>query len=194
MKFGAFYEHLEALQQQQDGGSGGGKRFDRVSSGHYARLERRHNDGGAAAAAAAAAGGGSGCGDGEEVVDGDGGGGGGVLLALTPDAVKDQTYFLAHLSQRQLARTLFPLGHLTKPQVHAGRAGWPMATPAPQSLASEANHASDLLRLLRLPAPAGPTYLQVRALAAAAGLPNQGRKDSQGICFLGKVKFGEFLR
>lgn len=38
-------------------------------------------------------------------------------LALTPDAVKDQTYFLASLSQAQLARTLFPLGPLTKPQV-----------------------------------------------------------------------------
>lgn len=27
----------------------------------------------------------------------------------------------------------------------------------------------------------------VRALAAAAGLPTQARRDSQGICFLGKV-------
>ena len=33
---------------------------------------------------------------------------------MTPDAVKDQTYFLAHLSQQQLARTIFPLGTLTK--------------------------------------------------------------------------------
>lgn len=36
--------------------------------------------------------------------------------------------------------------------------------------------------------------VQVRALAAAADLPNKGRKDSQGICFLGKVKFSEFVR
>jgi hypothetical protein len=35
--------------------------------------------------------------------------------------------------------------------------------------------------------------VQVRALAAAAGLATSGRKDSQGICFLGKVKFGEFV-
>ena len=28
---------------------------------------------------------------------------------------------------------------------------------------------------------------EVRRLAAQMGLPNQGRKDSQGICFLGKV-------
>jgi hypothetical protein len=29
--------------------------------------------------------------------------------------------------------------------------------------------------------------MQVRTLAAAAGLATQARKDSQGICFLGKV-------
>jgi tRNA-specific 2-thiouridylase len=34
----------------------------------------------------------------------------------------------------------------------------------------------------------------VRSLAAAAGLATSGRKDSQGICFLGKVRFGEFVR
>jgi tRNA U34 2-thiouridine synthase MnmA/TrmU len=28
---------------------------------------------------------------------------------------------------------------------------------------------------------------EVRRLAAQMDLPNQGRKDSQGICFLGKV-------
>jgi len=33
------------------------------------------------------------------------------------DHAKDQTYFLFGLTQPQLARTLFPLGHLTKPQV-----------------------------------------------------------------------------
>jgi tRNA-uridine 2-sulfurtransferase len=33
------------------------------------------------------------------------------------DAAKDQTYFLFGLKQEQLARTLFPLGELTKPQV-----------------------------------------------------------------------------
>lgn len=40
-----------------------------------------------------------------------------VQLALTPDEVKDQTYFLAHLTQKQLQRVLFPLGPFTKPQV-----------------------------------------------------------------------------
>jgi len=33
------------------------------------------------------------------------------------DHAKDQTYFLFGLTQEQLARTLFPLGHLTKPEV-----------------------------------------------------------------------------
>lgn len=33
------------------------------------------------------------------------------------DSTKDQTYFLFGLTQEQLARTLFPLGELTKPQV-----------------------------------------------------------------------------
>jgi tRNA-specific 2-thiouridylase len=35
---------------------------------------------------------------------------------------------------------------------------------------------------------------QVRALALKAGLPNASRKDSQGICFLGKVNINDFLR
>lgn len=40
-----------------------------------------------------------------------------VRLALSADAVKDQSYFLAQLSPRQLSRVMFPLGGLTKPQV-----------------------------------------------------------------------------
>lgn len=71
-------------------------------------------------------------------------------LHTAPDAVKDQTYFLAMLRQEQLARALFPIGHLTKPEV--------------------------------------------RAIAAAAGLPTATRKDSQGICFLGKISFHDFVR
>jgi len=71
-------------------------------------------------------------------------------LKKSPDTVKDQTYFLARLTQAQLKRALFPLGHLTKPQV--------------------------------------------RELAQVYDLPNKERKDSQGICFLGKIKFTEFVR
>jgi tRNA-specific 2-thiouridylase len=39
------------------------------------------------------------------------------ILKRPADLAKDQTYFLFGLSQAQLARTLFPLGHMTKPEV-----------------------------------------------------------------------------
>ena len=35
---------------------------------------------------------------------------------------------------------------------------------------------------------------EVRAIAAQAGLPSATRKDSQGICFLGKINYNDFLR
>lgn len=71
-------------------------------------------------------------------------------LFCAPDPIKDQTYFLSYLSQKQLQRVIFPIGHLQKHQV--------------------------------------------RALADQYDLPNKARKDSQGICFLGKLKFDEFLK
>ncbi|HET9283928.1 MAG TPA: tRNA 2-thiouridine(34) synthase MnmA [Candidatus Angelobacter sp.] len=39
------------------------------------------------------------------------------LLYRAADPAKDQTYFLFGLTQEQLSRTLFPLGHMNKPQV-----------------------------------------------------------------------------
>jgi len=39
------------------------------------------------------------------------------ILKRPADLAKDQTYFLFGLTQEQLARTLFPLGRLTKPEV-----------------------------------------------------------------------------
>jgi len=71
-------------------------------------------------------------------------------LHSAPDTIKDQTYFLSYLQQKQLQRVLFPIGHLQK--------------------------------------------FQVRELAQQYNLPNKDRKDSQGICFLGKLKFNEFLK
>lgn len=120
-----------------------------------------------------------------------------MRLALTPDAIKDQTYFLAQLSPAQLARTMFPLGALTKPQVR-------VVAVVDCSACGFAAHAEVLPVLLvvcmvwgfhapPLRSSATPP-LQVRALAVAAGLATSGRKDSQGICFLGKVKFGEFVK
>jgi tRNA-5-taurinomethyluridine 2-sulfurtransferase len=71
-------------------------------------------------------------------------------LFQSPDPIKDQTYFLSHLSQKQLARVMFPIGHLQKSEL--------------------------------------------RALAHEFNLPNKDRKDSQGICFLGKFKFSDFIK
>jgi tRNA-uridine 2-sulfurtransferase len=39
------------------------------------------------------------------------------ILKRPADKAKDQTYFLFGLTQEQLAHTLFPLGHMTKPEV-----------------------------------------------------------------------------
>jgi tRNA-specific 2-thiouridylase len=39
------------------------------------------------------------------------------ILKRPADLAKDQTYFLFGLTQEQLAHTVFPLGHLTKPEV-----------------------------------------------------------------------------
>jgi len=65
------------------------------------------------------------------------------------DPKKDQTYFRCQLRQEQLARCLFPIGHLTK----AG----------------------------------------VRAEARRLSLVNADRPDSQGICFLGRIPFNDFV-
>ncbi|KAK4286559.1 hypothetical protein QN277_003099 [Acacia crassicarpa] len=95
--------------------------FDYVSSGHYANVVHPHAD----------------------QMDGP------SVLELSQDMIKDQTYFLSHLSQSQLKRLIFPLGCISKDDV--------------------------------------------RSLAAKFDLPNKDRKDSQGICFLGKIKFSEFV-
>jgi tRNA-specific 2-thiouridylase len=71
-------------------------------------------------------------------------------LLAGDDPNKDQSYFLCQLSQEQLARTLFPIGHLQKPEV--------------------------------------------REIARAQGLASAGKKDSQGICFVGKVHLPVFLQ
>jgi tRNA-specific 2-thiouridylase len=104
IKFGAFVDRV-------------GDRFDRVASGHHARVEERD---------------------------------GRFHLLRGTDPKKDQTYFLCQLAQEQLARCLFPIGDLTK----AG----------------------------------------VREAAHRFGLLNADRPDSQGICFLGRVPFDDFVR
>jgi len=66
------------------------------------------------------------------------------------DTNKDQSYFLCQLSQEQLAKSLFPIGELTKPEV--------------------------------------------REIAAQMKLITAEKKDSQGLCFIGKVRLPEFLQ
>jgi tRNA-specific 2-thiouridylase len=41
----------------------------------------------------------------------------GYVLWRSTDVAKDQTYFLFNLTQKQLEKTLFPVGNLTKPEV-----------------------------------------------------------------------------
>lgn len=66
------------------------------------------------------------------------------------DENKDQSYFLCQLSQEQLAKSLFPIGELTKPQV--------------------------------------------REIATKLNLVTAEKKDSQGLCFIGKVRLPDFLQ
>src|SRR5664279_6011566 len=53
--------------------------------------------------------------------------GGRYQLLRAVDETKDQTYFLFGLTQQQLARTLFPLGELTKPEVRELARGMDLA-------------------------------------------------------------------
>ncbi len=103
IKFGVFFERI-------------GRTFDKIASGHYARIEERD---------------------------------GIYQLKRAPDPVKDQTYFLSNLHQDQLRQILFPIGHLHK--------------------------------------------REVRSLAAEFDVPAKDRKDSQGICFLGKINYRDFV-
>ena len=71
-------------------------------------------------------------------------------LLAGKDNNKDQSYFLCQLSQDQLAKSLFPIGELTKPEV--------------------------------------------RKIATELDLVTAEKKDSQGLCFIGKVRLPEFLQ
>ena len=66
------------------------------------------------------------------------------------DPNKDQSYFLCQLTQEQLAKAMFPIGDICKPDV--------------------------------------------RRIAREADLPSADKKDSQGICFVGKVDLPVFLQ
>lgn len=71
-------------------------------------------------------------------------------LLAGADANKDQSYFLCQLTQEQLSKALFPIGHLQKSEV--------------------------------------------RKIAKEQNLVTAEKKDSQGLCFIGKVKLPDFLQ
>ena len=71
-------------------------------------------------------------------------------LLAGADPNKDQSYFLCQLTQAQLAKVLFPIGHLQK--------------------------------------------AEVRKIAATQDLITAEKKDSQGLCFIGKVRLPDFLQ
>jgi tRNA-specific 2-thiouridylase len=71
-------------------------------------------------------------------------------LLAGADGNKDQSYFLCQLNQEQLAKALFPIGELEKPEV--------------------------------------------RRIAAEQNLVTAEKKDSQGLCFIGKVRLPDFLQ
>jgi tRNA-specific 2-thiouridylase len=53
----------------------------------------------------------------------------------------------------------------------------------------------DYLQVSKLMFPIGHLQKQeVRAIAAREGLPSASRRDSQGICFLGKINYNDFIR
>ena len=53
----------------------------------------------------------------------------------------------------------------------------------------------DYLQVSKLMFPIGGLMKrEVREIANKAGLPSAGRKDSQGICFLGKINYNDFVR
>jgi tRNA-specific 2-thiouridylase len=53
----------------------------------------------------------------------------------------------------------------------------------------------DYLQISKLMFPIGLLEKsEVRAIAAEQGLPSATRKDSQGICFLGKINYNDFIR
>jgi tRNA-specific 2-thiouridylase len=53
----------------------------------------------------------------------------------------------------------------------------------------------DYLQIAKLMFPVGRMQKsEVRAIAVQQGLPSALRKDSQGICFLGKINYNEFIR
>jgi tRNA-specific 2-thiouridylase len=92
-----------------------------------------------------------------------------ILLAAR-DSSKDQSYFLSGVPAQNFANVLFPLGDYYKSQ-----------TKVTNDMEIVNDHDKP------------STQMTVRELAQQAMLPNASKRDSMGICFVGKRKHGEFL-
>jgi len=95
-----------------------------------------------------------------------------TYLGTAPDPVKDQTDFLARISYKQLCHLMFPIGDLPKAEV--------------RRIAELTSHL--MFTIGDLP------KAEVRRIAELTSLPNARRRDSQGICFLGKINYNDFIR
>jgi tRNA-5-taurinomethyluridine 2-sulfurtransferase len=96
------------------------------------------------------------------------------ILLAAQDRTKDQSYFLCNVPASAFANVLFPLGDFYKNELAS----------IPQQ--DESHH-------LQNHDPFNHDIFTVRELAQHANLPNASKKDSMGICFIGKRKHGAFL-
>uniref|UniRef100_A0A9I9EEL3 Uncharacterized protein n=1 Tax=Cucumis melo TaxID=3656 RepID=A0A9I9EEL3_CUCME len=99
------------------------------------------------------------------------------------DHVKDQTYFLSHLSQNQLKRLLFPLGCIPKVSLMFQTSG---CIPRSSSSTVDCDF-SNIFLLSTLYSLNNHLQDEFRKLAVKFNLPNKDIKESQGICILYKT-------
>ena len=97
------------------------------------------------------------------------------LLLTGADEKKDQSYFLAGVKGEAFRNVLFPIGHLMK-----------------NSNMNTTNHVQDLKKEIKSSWIDTSEYT-VRSIASLASLPTANKRDSMGICFIGKRKFSDFV-
>ncbi|HRD03004.1 MAG TPA: tRNA 2-thiouridine(34) synthase MnmA [Candidatus Saccharicenans sp.] len=102
-------------------------------------------------------------------------------LLKARDAAKDQSYFLSFLSQEQLARSLFPLGELTKSEVR--RLSREYGLPVSDKEESQDFYAGDYRDLLPKGQPGPIKDLTGRILGQHEGIENYtvGQRRGLGI-------------
>ncbi len=85
-------------------------------------------------------------------------------------------------------------GHYATTQIRDGKT-WLATAKDPLKDQTDFLAQIDALQVSKLMFPIGHLMKQeVRQLAVSAALPSARRKDSQGICFLGKINYNDFVR